>query len=140
MPPETRVIVRTAVRHDVCLRGAVSVVQESGQGVRLSAAAGATDGWIEVDVVDISAGGIGLISTVFFPRRTLLTLRVFSPQAEGVEIFAANARIQRVCMTDRRPAYMLGTSFERLTAAQQAHLRAVLTTVGADAPAKSGGA
>lgn len=111
------------------------MVAEGQGGPRLASQAGAMDGWLEVDVVDLSHGGMGLISLVFLPRRTLLTVRVFSPQGDGAEILQCPVRIQRVCMTDRRPAYLLGTSFEQMSPERRSKLDELLESIGGSTPA-----
>src|SRR5262245_63241090 len=79
MPQEQQVMVRQAVRHDVYIRGTIAIAEEHASAVRFSANSGAKDGWLDVDVLDFSSGGIGFISTVFVPRKTLLYIRLFAP-------------------------------------------------------------
>ena len=104
-------IVRRSVRYDVSIRAAISVVPEHSSLVRFAAGAGARDGWVEVDLVDFSSSGLGLMCGVFVPRRTLLMARLYSYGPDAKVIVEAPLRVQRVCMTDRRPAYLVGTSF-----------------------------
>ena len=108
------VIIRRSIRHDVSMRAAVRLAPEHAATVRFTAAAGANDGWIEADVVDFSTGGLGLMTTFVVPRRCVLMVRVFGADAAAPPLLEAPCRVQRVCMTDRRPAYLLGTSFEAL--------------------------
>lgn len=105
-------MVRQAVRHDVCMRAQMSVPMGSTAQVRLTAAAGAKDGWLEIDLVDFSAAGIGFISTVFVPRKCVVTVRVMSPDPDAPMLVEASYRIQRNVMTDRRPAYLIGASLD----------------------------
>lgn len=107
------VIVRRSVRHDVVMRAAISVAPEHAGRVRLSQASGARDGWLDVDVVDFAAGGLGFISSVFLPRKCLLTMRIFGPEPDSPALATLPLRVQRVAMTDRRPAYLIGTAFEK---------------------------
>jgi hypothetical protein len=104
-------IVRRSVRYDVSIRASISVLPEHGSLVRFAGAAGARDGWVDVDLVDFSSSGVGLMCGVFVPRRTLLMARLYSYGPDAKVIVEAPLRVQRVCMTDRRPGYLVGTSF-----------------------------
>ncbi|CAG1008131.1 hypothetical protein PHYC_03524 [Phycisphaerales bacterium] len=134
MDQQPQVIVRNSVRHDLCLRGAVSIVPEGDGGVRFAPPAGAKDGWLEVDIVDIGTGGLGFISLVFLPRKTLLDVRVYGAGAEGVLLLTIRSRVQRVCMTDRRPAYLMGCSFDNLTPECRRELDALLISLAGVEP------
>lgn len=129
MDQQPQVIVRNSVRHDLCLRGAVSVTTEGEGGVRFAAPAGVKDGWLDVDIVDIGTGGLGFISLVFIPRKTLLQVRVYGAGSESSLLLTVSARVQRVCMTDRRPAYLMGCSFDNLTPESRAALDALLASL-----------
>jgi hypothetical protein len=134
MEQQPQVIVRNAFRHDICLRAQISVIAEADGAIRLAAPSGAKDGWVDADVIDIGSGGVGLISMVFLPRRALLNLRVFAPGEGTSVVFVAPCRVQRVTMTDRRPAYLIGCSFEGLTQENQKQLDALLAGLaGSDA-------
>jgi hypothetical protein len=113
-PNAKLVELRRDVRHQVALRAQVCVAPVHGQSVRLSAGCGAKDGWVEADAVDFSLGGVGLITTVFFPRHTIVRVRLLSPGDEYKVLFEGDAIVRRAVMTDRRPAYHLGTSFHSL--------------------------
>lgn len=117
-------LVRGNIRFDIALPARAAVGDEHARKVRLGEASGAVHGWVPVDVVDVSAGGIGLVSGTFFPRRTLLRVEIMPFTAEGgaaagesgvvmtgEPLMRCQVRVQRVVMTDRRPAYLLGTSF-----------------------------
>ncbi len=123
----SQVIVRRAVRHDVAMRAQVCVNALHASLVRVSAAAGIKDGWIDADAVDFSLGGVGVISTVFFPRHTVVRLRLLSPGEVPTTLFEGDCVIRRVVMTDRRPAYHLGTSFHLLDAEAQKQIEAMNT-------------
>jgi hypothetical protein len=112
MAAETEVIVRRSVRHDVVMRAAISIAPEHARHVKFGAAAGAREGWVDGDVVDFSAGGLGFVSGLFVPRKARIGVRVFSPVNPEDVLLTCIVRVQRVTMTDRRPAYLLGTSFE----------------------------
>ncbi len=109
------------------MRAAVRTAPEHVGVVRFTAAAGAKEGWIDCDVVDLSSGGLGLMTTFFVPRRCVLLVRVYGTDAAAPPIADAPCRVQRVCMTDRRPAYLLGTSFEAMTAEAAEQINDLLT-------------
>ena len=60
-------------------------------------------------MIDVSSGGVGLWTGVFFPKGCRLLLRL--PGQEGLPEGGVLIRVQRVQMTDRRPTYYLGASF-----------------------------
>lgn len=104
--------VRRAARHEVCLTIRFRIAPEHDEAVRFTSASGHRDGIIEADVVDLGFGGVGFVSSVFLPKNAHLIAEVF-PLGEGqVEpLFQAQLKVMRVLMTDRRPAYLVGTSF-----------------------------
>lgn len=135
MDQQPNVIVRNSVRHDLCLRGQVRVLGENEGGLRLAAAAGAREGYLDVDIVDIATGGLGFIALVFLPRKALLEVRVYGPGEGAGIVLTARCRVQRVCMTDRRPAYLMGCSFDNLVPESRAQLDTLLAALsGTDTP------
>jgi hypothetical protein len=116
---------RRTQRHDVALRVRLSLMPESSAQVRLTQASGVREGWIDADLVDLASGGAGLLSPVYLPRHALMTIRIAAEHALGKEM-DLNARVQRVIMTDRRPMYLIGTSFDALPADQRERLHALL--------------
>lgn len=129
------VIVRRSVRFEVGLRAMLCVSAEHGAFVRLSQQAGIREGWIETDLVDFSAGGFGVMSQVFVPRKTMVTVRIMRPAPENTLMAEVTGRVQRVFMTDRRPAYMVGISFEGLTPLAQRQVDAMLAELAGSEPA-----
>jgi len=137
------VIVRRAQRHDVALPARIRVGDEHVPLVRLSAAAADRTGWVSVDVIDFSAGGLGLMSRVFVPRRTVLEIQILPvAPSDGDEtqggaervppepLLSARVRVQRVIMTDRRPAYLIGTSYAETNQALDAAIDHILELIG----------
>ncbi len=116
MQPQSDTIVRRSVRHDVVMRARFSVHADYARGVVMNMNSGAREGWLDVDVVDFGAGGLGFMSPLFVPRRVLINLRVYGPGESGEMLLETAARVQRVMMTDRRPAYLVGVAFERVSA------------------------
>ncbi len=104
--------VRRSARHEVALTGRVRITAEHRSVVRFAPSSGARDGWIEVDVVDVGTGGVGLFSPIFLPRHADADLEIFGKGgAEDGVLLACRSRVQRVVMTDRRPAYLVGLAF-----------------------------
>lgn len=110
MAPNSGLDIRRMVRHEIAVPGFVRVAVEHSELLKLSSSAGAVDGWLPVDVVDLSGGGIGFISPIFFPRMVALRLKI-NGNDEGEVMLDTTVRVQRVLMTDRRPAYLVGTSY-----------------------------
>jgi hypothetical protein len=111
MSEQQQSIVRRSVRYDVLIKASMAIVPEQAGLVRFAAGSGARAGWVDVDLVDFSPSGVGLMSPVFVPRRALINVRLYSYGPEAKVILEAPVRVQRVYMTDRRPAYLIGTSF-----------------------------
>lgn len=113
MEGSSEVLVRRSARHDVAFRGRVCVAPDHASVVRLSAASTARSGWVDVDILDFSAGGIGFLSLAFFPRRCQLRILVTrTDDPAELPMLDVLVRVQRVIMTDRRPAYLIGTAFD----------------------------
>jgi len=124
--------IRRTVRHEVFLPARIAVAPEHAEIVRLASTSPGEPS-IEVDLIDFSAGGVGMISQTYLPRNCLIQVRVLSPDENQSEpLFEAIAQIQRIVMTDRRPAYLIGTSFIDLTPKQQEQIDAVLATLDDD--------
>lgn len=112
MPETHGLVVRRFKRHDVALDAAMCVAPEHMGLVRFSATSGARDGAIDVVLVDASDGGLGLMSPVFIPKRTIVRVTARSPMGKSDKpLLDTYVQIRRVVMTDRRPAYLLGGSF-----------------------------
>lgn len=121
---------RQAARFDIALPARIRVAPAHQGDVRFTPLTGARDGWLSVDLVDFSAGGVGFISSVFIPRRCLLEIRVYGVGSRGhaqeVPLVEGLARAQRTVMTDRRPAYLVGTAFEQPSPALRDQIETVL--------------
>ncbi len=139
MSQDQGLIVRRSARHDVAMRARVAVSRDHAGLVRLSAASGARDGWLEADVVDFSAGGVGFMTSVWLPRRCILRLQIVGPEAPHRVLLDANIRVMRVTMTDRRPAYLIGTAFvQPLTSEARSQLAELLARLGDPAATEVG--
>lgn len=123
MENQQPLVLRRTARYDVALRARVTLAPEHAAWVKFSAGVTERQGGLEVDVVDISCGGAGLLSGVFIPRNCRLDIRIMGLGGENSEeLVKVRAKVHRVIMTDRRPAYLIGTSFEHLTSEQTARL------------------
>jgi hypothetical protein len=125
-------MVRQSVRYDVSIRGCVAVADEHAQAIRFGAGAGHRDGWVDLDIVDVSSNGLGMISPVFIPRKTLLTVRAYSHGENPTLLLEVPVRVQRVFMTDRRPGYLIGTSFADPGAEAVKQINALLAMLADD--------
>lgn len=137
MDQQPPLIVRRNARHDVAIRGRICIAPEHAKNVSLAGASGVKDGWVDVDVVDFSTGGVGMISLVFLPRKTHVRMQVLGPDPESPALVELSGVVQRVCMTDRRPAYLIGTSVSELSPEARSRVESILAMF-ADAPLTSG--
>lgn len=112
MSGQSGLIVRRNARYEVALPARLRVAGEHQGIVAFGAASGARDGWVEADVLDFGSGGVGLMSPQFVPRGVNLDLEIMSLAEQGGEVLlACRVKVMRVAMTDRRPAYLVGTAF-----------------------------
>lgn len=125
MTDDFDLIVRRSARHDISVNARAAPTQQYASAVRLAASA-SRGGFVDVDVMDFSGGGVGMLSMVFFPRKTCLRLIVKGLREGEPDLLDAVVRVQRVVMSDRRPAYIIGTSFESPSQAAQAQVDALL--------------
>ncbi len=131
MDSQQSLVLRRSARHDVALRARVSIAPDHTPFVKFSAGAADRQGGLLVDLVDLSTGGCGLLTGVFVPRHGLVEIQIFGVGGEGQpEIAQVRGRIQRVIMTDRRPAYLIGTAFEEVSEAQAEKLAWLVSQFG----------
>jgi hypothetical protein len=102
-------VVRRHERIACALPAVVAIADDSRGAMRLSRSHTRPDGSIDVEVVDVAAGGMGLSSALFLPRGCGLSVEI---KGAGGEVFSARVRVQRVLMSDRTPTYYIGASFE----------------------------
>jgi len=131
MAEQTAVSVRRSSRHDVSLRAQVAIAGTHANLVRLAAPAGARHGWLDVDVVDVSAGGLGFLANVFLPRECRVRVQVFLDDS-GTPAAEIPLKVQRVNMTDRRPAYLIGASITDASDVEREKWKSVLTRIAGD--------
>lgn len=113
-------LVRQHERLRCSLRAQVSASPESAAQVRLARTLGDGSRVVIGTVIDCSPGGLGINTSVFFPKASLIHLRIVSPDsAQSLLLFEGSMRVQRATMIGGEPTYYLGTSFvETPTAAQ----------------------
>lgn len=141
MPEDQGLRVRHAKRHDIALDAELRIAKEHEHSVRFSPASGARDEKLRVVIVDASSGGLGLISTVFIPRKCVVVVRAQDPTDPAKPVLLeARLRVQRSRMTDRRPAYFVGTSFVLDDEAQAAGVDRFLRLLDGEADADGAGA
>lgn len=117
-------MVRRHERHELVLPAILSVAPEHQAMVRFNPSICERDGWIRATLTDISPGGLGLITGVFIPRMSLMRVRIMRGQDER-QVLDVKVRLQRICMTDRRPAYLLGTAFVELSDEQKSVIQSI---------------
>ncbi len=106
-------VVRGSDRYQCDYAAGLVVAPVHAKIVKPDKSAPGAGGPVDARVVDLSSGGAGVRSPLFYPQGSRLMLR-FAP-APGAEPLLVEVRIQRVMMLDRTPNYYLGTAFEGLT-------------------------
>ncbi len=113
MSQDRGLIIRHAQRHEIALPCELVMAVAHESAVRLSAKVSLVNGRVGATLVDASAGGLGVLSEVFFPKQSLVDLRVLrAGDSSASPIFETTLRVKRVVMTDRQPTYLIGLSFE----------------------------
>lgn len=109
---DSGLIVRRSVRFEISMPARVRVATHHAEALKFAKGVCDDNRWIEVDVIDFAAGGLGFIAEVFMPRNADLEIEI--PDFHNDDqppLLTAALRVQRVQMTDRRPAYQIGCSF-----------------------------
>ncbi len=109
--PNSGLIVRRSIRHEVVLPARVRVAPEHAMTVRFAKGVTDSDGWIGCSLIDFAASGVGIITEVLLPRGAAIELELPDGGAPDTPAFRARCRVMRVQMTDRRPAYLVGLAF-----------------------------
>jgi hypothetical protein len=98
---------------DVCIHAQVRVHPQSTEIVKMASGVTTAGPWSDVDVVDLSMGGLGFATSHFLPRGVRVLIRLINARGEPVP--PVSACVQRVVMTDRRPSYIVGCAFDGQT-------------------------
>jgi hypothetical protein len=120
--------VRRHERYGCNFAAEVLVAAASSPAVCLSRSAIGTSGAVNAHVVDLSRGGIGIRSAVFFPATSHLKVRFSPPGSPPIE---AMLRVQRVAMSDVSPSYYVGGSLETPTPEQNLAIGAAVDALRA---------
>jgi hypothetical protein len=129
--PQTPGLIRQHERYRCEHEAFAAVASAHAEQVSLSPVVSETRGGLSgamgVTIIDYSAGGVGLRTQVFIPKRALLTLVL--PGGAGSSAsrgeLRAVLRVQRVMMLDRSPSYYLGTSLDETPEGQRLGLRLI---------------
>lgn len=106
------IIVRRSVRFEISMPGRFRVAPHHVEALSFVKGVCSDDRWIDVDVIDFAAGGLGFIAGVFLPRNVHLEIEIPDFQNDhGPVLLRCQLIVKRVQMTDRRPAYQIGCSF-----------------------------
>ncbi len=121
-------IIRKNERYEISLPARARVAFSHAELVKFSKGASSKDGWVDVHLIDFSTAGIGIVSTTFFPRGTLIEIEVPEAGEESTDVMIrCEMRVMRVQMTDRRPAYLIGGAFTEMTERLEEQITKMLT-------------
>ncbi len=122
-------VVRGSDRYQCDLAATIAVAPVHARLIKPDAAAPGGGGPVDVRLVDLSRGGAGVRSPLFFPGGARLTLTLTPPGASSP--LCVEVRVQRVMMLDRKPTYYLGTAFEGMTEQNSAIVTAMVQNLKA---------
>lgn len=126
-------IIRGNERHEISLPVRVRVGGPYAEAVKFRRGMTQDGGWIEAHLIDFSAAGAGLMGTAFFPKGTRLEFEIPNPDESADEpLFRGEVKVMRVQMTDRRPAYLIGTSFGEADEDTIARVDEILALLGGE--------
>lgn len=109
---ESGLIVRRSERFEISLPARIRVASYHTEGLNFAKGVCNEDRWIDVDLIDFAAGGLGFITRIYLPRNVDLEIEIPDfHNGTHPAVLQSLVRVQRVQMTDRRPAYQIGCSF-----------------------------
>lgn len=139
MHPDSGIPVRRSTRHEIVLPVRLSITSEHRHQVQFAHGIADNDGCVEGDLIDLSRGGCGIMTTHFFPKRCRVRMRVYGLEGkEGPTLLDGTVSVQRVTMTDTRPGYLLGVSFGGSDDIFDHDLEHLLRRLNNDTPADPG--
>lgn len=97
-------------RHDTAYKARIEPHPECADQFRLSY----LDVQSGLDVIDVSAGGMGLRSPIFIPKNIRLTLHISGvgdTQDTTLSSLKIRVVVRRLQMTDHKPTYQIGLQF-----------------------------
>ncbi|MFM9957158.1 MAG: PilZ domain-containing protein [Phycisphaerales bacterium] len=153
MPSDFGLTVRRHERHALSLAALVGVADHPapcigveafmGGRLRFSPESGVSETGMPGTVVDLGAGGLGLKLPLYLPRGSVLRVRVLGEDGSVSRLrLDLKVRVQRVTMVDRKPTYLIGTSFVDASPAALAAVKKLIEECGvalAAASAAGGG-
>ncbi len=103
---------RTSERHEIVLPLRMRPSRQTCERVRFKGETATNAQPIQGDLIDLSRGGVGFMCSRFLPKGARLELRVCGIDADPARpILVSSVRVQRIRMTDSRPAYLIGAAF-----------------------------
>lgn len=99
---------RQFVRHEVWLEARIEAHPDHADQYRLAV----PDAQSGLAVTDVSAGGLGLSSGIFVPKRMKVIVHVAAGEnAVASEVIRVRAVVRRCDMIDHKPTYLIGLQF-----------------------------
>lgn len=106
---------RADERREVALAASLSLSDNDKGQLRFTAGVLDARSRINGTLVDISGGGAGLVVGEFVPKWARVTVRVHRSEDDSASLATAEGVVRRVQMLDRRPSYLIGVGFDKLT-------------------------
>ena len=115
--------IRQFVRQDVSMPSILRIAEEDANQIHFSGAleASLNEVALQVNVVDVGHGGVGVESSVFLPRNARGILEIFKEKSSGASVQSLKNRdqvilreaitIKRCSQISRLPTYNLGLAF-----------------------------
>ena len=157
---QSKDMIRSSDRHALTLPIRLRAAETQPGAVQFADGRSDAEGWIEVQLVNISTGGLGIESPVFLPRGGEFRIRgnfghnavhsaspvhhighsdadaAGDPDRTERTHFDIHACARRVAMTNQKPLYEIGLSFVDLSAVMRDRVQAFLDLIEQDiAPA-----
>lgn len=121
-PAKNDLSVRQHTRYDCDIASRATLDESDAASVRLSPEMVVAADTLSVRVIDTGRGGLGLSSLVYLPPGTCLSVAL-EINGSSQELLV---RVQRVRMTDRKPTYYIGTSFNSSSSDQAGLVEALM--------------
>lgn len=100
------------MRDDLELPMEFEVDERHREQIRFSPESTAADRFVTAGrALDISLGGLGLVTEQFLPRKCEGTVRIFDPQDPRTTLFEHRVKVQRVTMHGHELEYGIGVAF-----------------------------
>jgi c-di-GMP-binding flagellar brake protein YcgR len=106
-------------RHEISLEARIEPHDTHAEQYRLAV----PDAQSGLSVTDVSAGGLGLSSGIFVPKRMKVIIHVAAGK-DGVanEVIRVRAIVRRCDMVDHKPTYLIGLQFIDASGKDEQHL------------------